>query len=306
MGTPAITYRNLALLADAGRWDDLLSLAADPGVPVDERREVAHVVALEAPASLAVAAAQLFPDDDYGFLGPLWQVVAQHRPWRELAPHLTQRRVRDLVAQTRVLHGEDLRDADDVRSAVPLRLAAWEAARWDPEWDIPECGRSTSSSGLLWYFPGPLSDPTIPSDTPAEPIAHPAVAVLDRLAAVPPGADRRAARAAAFRGSAWAAAAATVPGVEAAQVRFTDAYKYLVSLASGDVAYGRATGRALGRSRLWEALRAMAGDPEVDAFVGRLRCVAWAPARYTLYSMQIAMEDPEQGISWVLVGADDD
>ncbi|BCJ47282.1 hypothetical protein GCM10010168_71290 [Actinoplanes ianthinogenes] len=44
------------------------------------------------------------------------------------------------------------------------------------------------------------------------------------------------------------------PGAGAAEVRFADAYPHLVQLASGEVAYGFATGRALGRSALWDGL----------------------------------------------------
>src|SRR6266498_2757835 len=85
---PTVSYRNLNLLADEGRWRDLLELAAAADVATaEERREVAHVVALEAPAEIAAAVLDEFADDDEGYLGPLWEVVA-HRPWRELSPHL--------------------------------------------------------------------------------------------------------------------------------------------------------------------------------------------------------------------------
>jgi hypothetical protein len=45
-------YHLLNLLADEGRWDDLLAQAADPAGAAGERRHVAHVVAVAAPLLL--------------------------------------------------------------------------------------------------------------------------------------------------------------------------------------------------------------------------------------------------------------
>ncbi|MFJ8582368.1 hypothetical protein [Micromonospora sp. NPDC093277] len=323
MTSPAVSYGNLDLLADAGRWHDLLGFAAavDAG-PVDERREVAHVVALEAPAGIAAAAAELFPDDDKGPPGPLWEAVAQHHTWRELSPHLTNPRTRHLVAHTRVLHGEDLCDAIDLDAQLlgaPLCLQAWEAANWRSTLDISEYDRTGSSGCTIWAFPNHLAEPIPLPTTTVRSAQHDAVPLLDGLSS--------ATKAYAFHGTAWEAASmvatdqARMPrgqqrqgrwGREGSQVRFADTYSSLVHLATGGGAYARRTGQAIGRTALWKALAAMAettptADPHsVTAFVERLLCVAWQEPDDEIWYLHLAMEDPEQGIAWVLTGNDFD
>ncbi|SDZ61369.1 hypothetical protein SAMN05421684_7233 [Asanoa ishikariensis] len=287
-------------MADAGRWGDLLDFAAGPA-PEDARREAAHLVAFEAPASAAAAAAELFTDDR-GYLGPLWE-VASHHPWRDLDPHLTDPRIRSLVTQMRVLWGEDLRGSEDLtsmRPAAPLCLEPWEAAGWD-EHEVPGYARR-GRSGSVWACPPDLADPARLPSTPAASIDHPAVPVLAGLST--------AAQARAFRATAWEAASATAPDeCSAWEIPFSSAYSDLVHLASGDRAYGGASGRAVGRVALWTALIAMAGthDPRlVTGFVDRLRCVAWRQPAEPMMYVRLAMEDPEQGVSWVLTAEDDD
>ncbi|MGQ5262827.1 hypothetical protein ACTWLT_18975 [Micromonospora sp. ZYX-F-536] len=322
MTSPVVSYNNLDLLADAGRWHDLLSFAAtvDAG-PVGERREVAHVVALEAPAGIAAAAAELFPDDDRGYPGPPWEVLAQLHTWRELSPHLINLRMRHLVAHTRVLHGEDLRpaDLDSQLLGAPLCLQPWEAAGWYSALDISEYDRTGSSGCTMWAFPSRLAGPMPLPAAAVRPAQHDAVPLLDGLSS--------ATQAYAFHGTAWEAASmvatdqARMPrgqrregrrGREGSQVRFADVYSALVHLATGDGAYARRTGQALGRTVLWRALGGMAEvapatDPHsVTAFVERLNCVAWQEPDDEIWYLHLAMEDPEQGIAWVLTGNDFD
>jgi hypothetical protein len=316
-----VSYQNLNVLADAGRWRDLLDFAAGvESAPVVVRREVAHVVALEGPPEIAAAAAELFADDDEGYAGPLWEVVA-HRPWQDLAAHLTNPRTRHLVAQTRVLHGEDLRSVTDLNPAmfrVPLRLQSWETASWNSEMDMPTYNRTGSAGCTTWAHPGHLIDPTPLPAAAAEPVQHDALAVLDGLSS--------AVRAYVFRADAWQAAATvavdrprTARGASrqatatrmGSRVAFGDGYRDLVHLAAGERAYTRRTGQALGRIAVWDALAGMAGSPPVDAgtvtaFVDRLQCVGWREPDDDVWYLHLAMEDPEQALSWVLTGNDFD
>lgn len=306
MATGSELYRYKMSLIEAGRWTDLLALAAhgradDDAVAVETRRWAAHAVAVMGPPALAVAAAELHPDDDHGSLGALWEVVA-HRPWHELAPHLTHPRVRALVAQTRALHGEDL--CGVVESEIPLRLEPWESAHWDPEWDIPEYSVNSSSSGAGWCFPYWLIE-DLPGGVPlpaatGEQVEHPAVPVLNGL-----NEPHRPIKAYAFRATAWEGASSVAADREtcrAAEVPFALAYGHLVHLATGDGPYASRsyTGQALGRLRLWRALRVMAGGGPVPAFVEQLRCVTWRrPAEYSNF-LNLAMEDPGQQMTWVI------
>lgn len=321
--SPGVSYGDLDLLADAGRWHDLLRFAATVKAgPVDQRRETAHVVALEAPAGIAAAAAELFPDDDKGSPGPLWEVVAQNHTWRDLTPHLADPRTRHLTAHTRVLHGEDLRAAADLDPQpldAPLCLLPWEAATWHSTLDIPEYDRTGSSGCTIWACPSQLADPKPLPVTTVRPAPHAAVALLDRLSP--------ATQAYAFHGTAWEAASvvatdrARMPrgqrwqglrGREGSQVRFADVYPSLVHLATGEGPYARRTGQALGRTALWKALAAMAdgtpaaGPDSVTALVERLHCVVWQEPDDEIWYLHLAMEDPAQGIAWVLTGNDFD
>jgi len=101
-------------------------------------RFAAYRVALDAPAELA--AAMLEPGVVRFGLGPLTEVVAQHHRFADLAPHLDSSLVA-VVAQERVLRGEDLRgDADaaaalaDSGAEVPLVLQPFEPAYTLPEY----------------------------------------------------------------------------------------------------------------------------------------------------------------------------
>ncbi|WP_250031035.1 hypothetical protein [Paractinoplanes maris] len=303
---PGVSYRTANLLADAGRWADLLDLAADDrATPEADRREVAHIVALEAPPPIAVAAAELFPADDNRHPGPLWEVVA-HRPWRELDGNFTDPLIRQLAAQTRVLRGEDLRGVA-VSPIPPLNLQSWEAAHWNAGWDMPEYGRTGSSAGSLWSFPDEtLAAEPLPA-IGAERVDHSALPILGSLSS--------AAEVYAFRGTARAAAAtlaASRDGCLAAAVPLAVAYPHLVHLAAGIGAYECPSGQATGRIAVWRALTAMAGLPAnseprlITAFVERLRCVGWRHPAEPLWHLRLAVEDPEQGVSWALTADDSD
>ena len=96
-------------------------------------RYAAYRTALDAPAELA--AAMLEPGVVRFGLGPLTEVIAQHHTFDELAPHLDATLL-PVVAQERVLRGEDLRD--DPRALgepddPPLVLQPFE-----PDYVLPE------------------------------------------------------------------------------------------------------------------------------------------------------------------------
>jgi hypothetical protein len=81
-------------------------------------------------------------------LGPLTEVVAQHHRFAELATHLDSSLVA-VVAQERVLRGEDLRDDEQALEAVlgsgvevPLVLQAFE-----PDYALPEYRADTRIDG---------------------------------------------------------------------------------------------------------------------------------------------------------------
>jgi hypothetical protein len=302
-----VAYPVLNEMADDGRWEELLALASSDA-PLDQRHEAAHIVALDGPTALAVAAAELFPDDDVlGYRGPLWEVVSCERPWQELEPYLSHPRVRRLTAQTRVLAGEDLCGQAEPDGGAPLCLEPWEAAHWDRDVgaDVPEYLRGGGGGGsLLWRFPGHLAHPVTLAPGQVEPVRDDAVEMLGRLSGW--------VRVSAFRGTAWEAASPVAAGHKASVFPFEAAYPALVHLATGGSAYEPRTGQALGRLAVWAALAAMArtSDPAgITAFVGRTRCVGWQALngrRLPLNFIHLAIEDPQRRVSWVLDGYSDD
>ena len=129
-----------------GQWDAVLRLRDACLAATEETgrqlwgpaRFAAYRVALDAPAELA--AAMLEPGVVRFGLGPLTEVVAQHHRFAELAPHLDSSLVA-VVAQERVLRGEDLRDDAEATAAladsgaeVPLALQPFEPAYTLPEY----------------------------------------------------------------------------------------------------------------------------------------------------------------------------
>ena len=96
-------------------------------------RYAAYRTALDGPA--AMAAAMLEPGVVRFGLGPLTEVVAQRHSFAELAPHLDSTLL-PVVAQERVLRGEDLRDDPRARGETddpPLVLQPFE-----PDYVLPE------------------------------------------------------------------------------------------------------------------------------------------------------------------------
>jgi len=128
-------------LANREAWDDVIGLRAACLAATEETgrqlwgpaRYAAYRTALDAPATLA--AAMLEPGVVRFGLGPLTEVIAQHHTFDALAPHLDTTLL-PVVAQERVLRGEDLRDdprAYGEPDDPPLVLQPFE-----PDYVLPE------------------------------------------------------------------------------------------------------------------------------------------------------------------------
>src|SRR5947209_9779861 len=121
-------------LCDAGDWAGLLDLRDRCRAAFERGRQLwpaaSHAeyrLALQAPGRWA--AQVIVPGAGRFALGPLSEVVASTHSWDELAAHLGATPEAALVAQGRVLRGEDLRGDARVDTAVvelPLALEPWE------------------------------------------------------------------------------------------------------------------------------------------------------------------------------------
>lgn len=111
-------------LATGERWDETVALRDACLAATEETgrqlwgpaRYAAYRIALEGPAALA--AAMLEPGVVRFGLGPLTEVVAQYHAFADLAPHLDATLL-PVVAQERILRGEDLRDEIDLADEDP-------------------------------------------------------------------------------------------------------------------------------------------------------------------------------------------
>ena len=121
-------------LCSAREWSSVIELrdrcrhaARARAAAVAGRRVLEYRLALEAPPDFA---GPVVTEQAGRFaLGPLWEVVASTHDWASLSPHLPSGPARSLVAQERVLRGEDLTRDDSVDTDVldvPLVLLPWE------------------------------------------------------------------------------------------------------------------------------------------------------------------------------------
>ena len=246
-------------------------------------RYAAYRIALDAPA--AMAASMLEPGVVRFGLGPLTEVVAQHHTFDELAPHLDATLL-PVVAQERVLRGEDLRDDERAFGAPddpPLVLQPFEPDYVLPEYraterldgavpDPVETGTSNAASALP-ASPAPLTAPA-PGSVPErlvralEDVVAPWTAQSAgevTVAAVQGGTD------AAARAVLDAAALDTTAGetrstgdVLRAPIGTADLLRLLAHAGASGGVHGRRRGAAAGRSLAWWVARCATGLDRVE------------------------------------------
>jgi hypothetical protein len=296
-------------------WDLVEDLARRARAAFEERGRqlwpaAAHAdyrLALEAPARWAAATVE--PGRGRFAPGPLTEVAASTHTWAELADHLPPGPLRGLVAQERVLRGEDLRaEASLADSELPPVLQPWE-----PEYPLatyrPEGGE----------FPAP---PLHPGPAVAvEPGAYKAVddeearrALLD-LAAAWTTESAGTAKAAAVVGDAQAAARALDIGVTSvARLEAPEALALAAWAAASGGAHGRRRGMAAGRFATWWALTVLAGlaehwppEPEeLGQAVAEMSFFTFADETSppTGWRLALVVEDPLEELAWAVWAVD--
>jgi hypothetical protein len=274
-------------------------------------------VALDAPASLA--ASVVTPGAARFGLGPLTEVVAQNHAFAELAAHLDPT-VRAIVAQERVLRGEDLRGREDVDVedlTPPLRLEPFE-----PSYALPTYRPGERSDG------GPdivATGPTeVVTDVPdADEAAHPLLLRALRDLVEPwTSQSTGVVRLAVVEGDiaravAHVAREASGP-VHVQRVRAADALAVVAFAAASGGVHGRRRGGAAGRSSAWWLAAVAAGLDEVapdgtidaDALEFRLEDLELAlfdvpSAGGGTWSLRVALADPEAGWAAAIDATDD-
>lgn len=275
---PALLFEIDVLCGD-GDWDALEMVAQRCRDAIDRGRQLwpvaSHVdyrLALEAPGRWA---ASVLERSSRFTLGPLTEVAATTHTWAEIAPHLPGAHVAAVIAQERVLRGEDLRGVPGTGPGVfelPMALAAGESGHRLPEYRAHDAdfGDPVEPDGIEIVEPG--------SGAGSGDAAPATAAVRDLFEAWTADSDGSCVLATSASSAACAAASVAGTGSGALRMAEVDAGTALVWLtwagASGGT-HGRRRGGATGRFQAWWAAAALAGADWPPGGVEPLSRVSW-------------------------------
>lgn len=296
-------------------WDELVELRDRCDEAVGRGKQLWGIsqfaeyrLALEAPAETA-AAAGVFADGKGRFaLGPLWEVAASTHPWSDFESLSISPTIRSMIAHERSLRG----DAIDPASIDPhVLLVPLTVQPWEPSYPFAEykSDRAVFPDDIFdiemeWVD---LPDAAAPQDD--DDVCH---AMLDL---VKPW----------WEDSLGKAEVVTVDGtieeairslgprrVRLVEVDTSTALEAMVWAGASGGSHGRRRGTPTGRAGAWwvllEAL-GYDGQPDDLHVVGdeaaELRWVLWDPGdRVGGWNLHIGVEDPIDGIAWVLSAVD--
>ncbi len=241
-------------------------------------------------------------------LGPLTEVAASTHSWSDLAPFLPPGPSRSVVAQERVVRGEDLTAATDLDPAsleVPLALAQWE-----PQYSVPEY----KSDRLETHPPLPEQLAEVPVE-PGDVINDRAsMDALLGLVSTWTESSNGTAEAKVVEGTArHAIGSLGLRHALIAELEPSQAMAIMAWTAADGGAFGQRSGAANGRLAAWWTAATVTDlvdewpvDPEtLGQAIAELRWFWWSdlyPA--TGWACRLAIEDPEAGYAWVLNAAD--
>ena len=303
--------RRIDGLVSAREWTGIVELRDRCIEAVDRGKQLWGVaqfaeyrLALDAPGPLS---GQVVKEGAGRFaLGPLWEVAASTHSWNDLAPHVADERLRTLIAHERLLRGETVEEGevDPHVLELPLSLEPWEpaypvAAYRSDRADFPE---------LDW--PG-LSWTELPDPVGREPEDDALEALLGLSSPWTEQSNGRC-EGVVVQGTALEAIRTLGPHrVRAAEIDVGEALALMAWTGASGGAYGRRRGSPIGRSQAWWALAALLGYDDIEDAVelGRdaadLRWMKWEPGdQIGGWSFHLAVEDPEDGLSWAVSAVD--
>lgn len=271
-------------------------------------------LALEAPAEVAGPVVDV--GGGYLAAGPLTEVVAQSHTWSELDAHLRDPVVRRLVAQERVLRGEEIAGAtgpDDRPDDLPDRLLPWETGYPLAEYR-PEGGRFPAPES-----PGPGRAVAGTVRTIAAECEEGTTALVDSLrhwssrssgSVAACGVEGSADDAIATLVAADPSPARRLGDLNRSELRPGAAAALLAWAAASGAAHGPRRGAATGRFDAWWTMAVLAGVDDdwpdgVGEAAGELRWWSWGPTTGDVgWWCRIAVEDPDDGLAWALEATD--
>jgi hypothetical protein len=282
-------------------------------------RYAEYRVALDAPA--ATAASVVEPGVARSGLGPLTEVVAQHHRFAELAPHL-DRTVAEVVAQERVLRGEDLRGARGLEAdpfAPSLVLAPFEPAYALPTYRAAERldGDPTPSGTAGGTEVAPAGGRPATSGAAAPVEATRVAAALTDLVAEWTARSAGTVRSASVRGELPGAVAAVVDApARWWPLTLPDLLGELARAGASGGVHGRRRGGAAGRAGAWWAAAVAtgldAGGEGMDPDELEFRMEDLVLARFEVgerarpaWRLGVAIADPVRGWAVAFEAVDD-
>lgn len=240
-------------------------------------------------------------------LGPLPEVAASTKTWADLEPYLEPTPERTMVANERVLRGEDLREIEVDTPVLELPLCLQE---WEPRYP------------LAMYEPDRVEAPSPPRpsfrpkelDNAAGEVVEDSESVSALLGVVEHWVASSNGRAQAVCVEGGVRAAVAALGVRRAgfdEVTSADAMAWLAWAAASGGAYARRRGAAAGRFSAWWAAHEIAGlewpvDPdELGGEIAKLSWYLWTDGSpETGWILQVAVESPAEGLAWALSAVD--
>jgi hypothetical protein len=241
-------------------------------------------------------------------LGPLTEVAASTHTWNELADHLVDGPWRAGVAHERAVRGEDLSDIHLVPDLyeMPLALQSWE-----PSYRLAEY----RSDRVEQHAPDPVQFRPAPSSTPPtealeEPEATEALRAL--TSAWVDQSSGRCETLGVVGDAVGAIAALGARSVSLANIPPAEALRWMAWAGSVGGVHGRRRGAAAGRFAAWWAAAQLAAcdwpvDPgDLGRAIDELRWFLWSDGSTGGWRLQLAVEDPENGVAWATSAIDQD
>lgn len=269
--------------------DGCLELTAEHGRQLWGPAQYAEYrLALEAPAPLAAGVVQ--PGAGRFALGPLTEVVAQHHDFEGLAGHLAGP-VRPVVAQERILRGEDL--THDPRAALDDTGLPGRLQPWEPVYALPTYRAVERLDGAPSPAVGPprRAHPHVAPPSGEGPVA----AALREVVAPWQDESSGQVRLQAVAGDGDAAVRALVgPDAELVALTPAEAMSRLGWAGASGGALGRRRGGAAGRAAAWWVAHAATGldfPAEADELEFHLEELEW---------LAFAAGDADAAVGWRL------
>jgi len=295
----------------ARNWDALVSLRTLLTEALTRGRQlwgvdqhIRYRLALEGPPEEAARA--VIEGPARFALGPLTEVVANRHTFQDLEPFLPPGPERSLVAHERVLAGERIDSSAVDLTVIELPLSL---ARWEPIYSRPEY----KSDRVESHPPDlpPMDGLAVPDH--ADQIDDPE-ATNALLALVAPWVEESNGRAQAVATEGEAGDAIRALGatrVQHCRLSVPQAMAWMAWAAGSGGARGRRRGGAAGRFAAWWAASTLAGldwpsEPDdLGGAAAELQWFAWSDlAAPTGWNLNLAIEDPIEGLSWAISAVD--